>query len=644
MFSDSSLFRRVGAGLLALVVAALTCMFARKVWSDPVDLAHHYALVLRLTESGNRAFPFDPSLAEMNVYPRLAHQLAASVGRWLGSPLMGLQALGALSLVTVWAGLAWLLAGLPQRVALLAGGVLVALLALNRYVIGMPLHGDELIVNFFYPQMLGQALCVAVMLASVALERRGVHAWLRYGLLAAMMYLLAGVHPLPALLLLMLLGWMIVTDLLLHWRQAPPGLAVHSALSAGFLLGALGALLSHPGFATMREISKNNGGIALPYLESASAMLWYSAVIALLSAALLGYWLRHRHEAQLQALKWLAWYGLSVSGLCLAQGVALHFGMASEYALRKYVYALDTVALLELALLPALLLMRPLQPSRWRMAAQYCLLPVVVTVLACMAVGARPALYQTRQLVALEQTVQVLRARSGAPADGKFDYVLGAEPKSAVIEYMLSISQLHVARLDNPNAASLLFQHDLASWTSVGRIFTAANGPYDRVPACRVGAPLNGLVVVEGECVRRYVGVERRIEFTDANKLFPCSLTGFNYREMGGTWTITPSATLRCPRLLVNGRAPGHVDVIAVAFRGDIAGQRAQLAADGLAPQQAVFSGPAHQTVTLPLRADGGSEVVIELAMPDARTLEQLGLGPDQRALGLFVRAIEFRN
>lgn len=367
-------------------------------------------------------------------------------------------------------------------------------------------------------------------------------------------------------------------------------------------------------------------------------------MIALSSAALLGYWLHHRHEVQLQALKWLAWYGLSVSGLCLAQGVALHFGMASDYALRKYVYGLDTVALLQLALLPALLLLRPAQPSGWRMAAQYCLLPILLTALACAAVGLRPAQFQTRQLVALEQTVHALHARTGAAAQGKFDYVLGAEPTSAVLEYMMSISQLHVSRVENPNAASLLFQHDLASWTAVGRIITAEYGPYDRVPACRVGAPLNGLVVVEGECVRRYIGVERRIEFTDANKLFPCSLTGFNYREMGGTWTIAPSATLRCPRLLVNGRAPGHVDVIAVAFRGDIAGQRAQLAADGLAPQQALFSGPAHQTVTLPLRAGGGSEVVIELTMPDARTLEQLGPGPDQRALGLFVRAIEFRN
>lgn len=242
------MFRRIGAGLLALAVIALTCIFAQKVWGDPVDMAHHYALVLRLTESGNHAFPFDPSLAEMNVYPRLSHQLAATIGRWLGSPLMGMQTLGALSMVTIWAGLMWLLTGLPQRVALAASGMLVLLLALNRHVIGMPLYGDELIGNYFYPQLLGQALCVAVMVASASLARRGIHVWLRYGVLVVAMYLLAGVHPLPALLLLMLLGWMIVTDLLLHWREPRPGLAVHGALGAGFPAWRAGRAAEPPRF------------------------------------------------------------------------------------------------------------------------------------------------------------------------------------------------------------------------------------------------------------------------------------------------------------------------------------------------------------------------------------------------------------
>lgn len=635
-------FRRVGAGLLVAAALALTFIFAGFVWNDAVDMAHHYALVVRLTEFGSRAFPFDASLAEMNVYPRLSHRLAALAGRWWASPLMGMQTLAVLSLVTVWAGLMWLVASLPQRVAATAAVVLAALLALNRYVIGMPLHGDELIGNFFYPQLLGQALCVLVVLVSVYLEKKGVSAWLRYAWLVPAIYVLAGVHLLPAMLLLLLLGLMIAGDLLLQWRRRQPGLAVQSALGAGFVLGALGALLSHPGFAVMREISKNNGSITLPYLDSTPALLWYSVAVAALSALMLWFWTRRQQHV---ALKWLACYGLAVSGLCLAQGVALRFGFASEYAMRKYVYALDTAALIELALLPALLLpAAAAQPRRWQAALHCCVLPAVLTTLACVAVAGKPALYQARQLASLERTVHELRARVGAPPAGTFDYLIGAANNSAVVEYMMSIGQLRMSRMENPNAASLLFQHDLSSWTGVGRIFTGENSGYDRVPACRLGAPLNRLVALDGACLRRHIGVDRRIDFTDANKLFPCSLTGFSYREMGGTWTAARTASLRCPRVQVNGKPPGHVEVLAVAFRGDITSQRASLAADGLPAQQVVFAGPVHQAVALPLRADGGGEVEIQFTLPDAVTPLQLGLGPDTRALGLFVRAVEFKD
>lgn len=641
----SFVFRRVGAGLLVAAVVALTVVFAGFVWNDSVDMAHHYALVVRLTEFGGRAFPFDPSLAEMNVYPRLSHRLAALAGTWWASPLMGMQTLAVLSLVTVWAGLMWLVASLPRRMAALGAVTLAALLALNRYGIGMPLHGDELIGNFFYPQLLGQALCVLIVLVSFYLDKQGVSAWLRYVWLVPAIYLLAGVHLLPAMLLLLLLGWMIAIDLLRLWRHRQPGLAVKGALGAGFMLGALGALLSHPGFAVMREISKNNGNISLPYLDSTPALLWYSAAVAGLSAALLVYWMRNAGQRQHDALKWLACYGLAVSGLCLAQGVALRFGFASEYAMRKYVYALDTMALIELALLPGLLVpAAAAQPRRWQAALHHCALPAVLTTLACVAVAGKPALYQARQLAALERNVHELRARVGAPPTGTFDYLIGSAHHSAVVEYMMSIGQLHMSRVENPNAASLLFQHDLTSWTGVGRIITAEHGAYDSVRACRLGTPLNGLVALDGACVRRHIGVGRRIEFTDANKLFPCSLTGFSYRETGGTWTAAPTASLRCPRVPVNGKPPGHVEVLAVAFRGDVTRQRAVLAADGLRAQQAVFAGPVHQAVSLPLRADGGAEVEIQLTLPDAVTPLQLGLGPDTRALGLFVRAIEFKD
>jgi len=640
----------IRAALLILVVAALTAVFTRTIWSGSVDLAHHYALVARLAEHGNAPFPFDPSLAEMNFYPRLGHQMAASVGHWYASPLMGMQALAALSLALVWAGLAWLITSLPQRMVAITAAALAALLAANHYLLHMPLYGDELVGNFFFPQLLGQTLCIAVILVSLYLEKKNAAAWLRYALLVPAVYLLTGVHLLPALILLAMMGCMACSDLLLQWRRKRPGLAVAAALRAGLLLCALAALVSHPGFAAMRSISAQNGGLALAHLDSMAALATYSAVIGLMSVALLAYWARRQDEARFTALKYVGLYGVAVSILCLAQGAALAFGFGSEYAVRKYVFSLDTVVLIELALLPSLLLLRKAKAGAaaggWFAKLQYVLLPAALTLLACLTITAQPVVYKTRQLVALERTVAALRPRLEGGGAGKFSYVIGTDGATPIVEYMMSIGQLRMSRMDNTDATSLLYQDALSNWAMVGGIVTAENGSFDRVPDCRLGAPLAGLVALDGGCLLRHSSGAARIDFTEANHVFPCTLSGFSSREVGGTWISSSLATLRCPLVQVNGRAPGRVEISASAFQGEVASQHVVLTADGGVPLHGAFGGPGNQTqsLSLPLDAYAGRELVVQFALPDAVSPQQLGLSGDARKLSLFVHAIEFKD
>ncbi|WP_090190232.1 MULTISPECIES: hypothetical protein [unclassified Duganella] len=640
------MLRLLRAGLLLLVLAILTGIFVDGIRSESVDMAHHYALVVRLTEFQNGPFPADPSLGEMNTYPRLSHQMAALAGTWFGSPLMGMQVLAVLAQVGLWGGLMWLVATLPRRIAAVAAVVIIALLALNHYRWGLPLHGDELIKSFFYPQIVGQALAVAMVLASMYLERQGVAPWLRYAVLIPAVYVLAGVHLLPALILLMLMGWMVVTDSLVLWRARQPGLLAHGAAGAGLLLCALGALISHPGFATMRDISRNNGWIELAYFNAA-VMPWLCVLLAAAAVGMLAAWQRRRDDHAWLPLKFVALYSLAVCGLALLQCVSLKLGFASEYALRKYAYALNTVALLELAVLPGLLLFRRRQadPGRdWPARLQYCLLPALLTTVACLAVAWQPARFQTSALVAVEQSVLALKERLGPAGPHKDDYMMGVGDLPGVIEYMYSIAGLHASRMENSNAASLLFEHRIENWSTVARLITAENGRYDVVPACRVGAGHNGLVALDGACLRRYGASSPYIDFTDANKFLSCVLTGFSGQEQGGAWTYVREAQIRCPRLKVHGKAPRHLELKALAFRADLSRQRVTLSADGLPPQQAVYAGSQHQIVTLPLRDTGDDEVEIRLDMPDAVSPVALGLGPDSRVLGLFVRGVTFRD
>lgn len=633
------------AALLLIAVVAVTYSFVGFMWTESVDLAHHYALVVRLMEYGNAAFPLDLSLGEMNVYPRLSHQMAVVAGRWLASPLAGLQTLAVLSLVLLWAGLAWLINTLPPRMAAIASLVVAGLLAANRYWLPIPLHGDELIGNFFYPQLLGQMLCVALIGVNLTLEKRAAPLWLRYGLMVPATYLLVGIHLLPALALLTMMGLMIAAELLLMWRRRQPGLAVAGATGAGALLAALGAVVLHPGFAVMRSISKQNGYIPLRYLDSTPALMWYGAAVALASALLVWYWARRPRAASRLALKYLGLYGLAIGGLCLAQGLAWVFDFGSEYAMRKYVFALDTVALVELALLPALLLARQTAPrERWYAVLQACVLPAALTAAVCVQMLSAPPVRPLQQLVALERSVKILQERIGRPAHGKYDYVIGLDGGTPMVEYMLSIAELRLKRLDNPNAASLLFRRDIDNWAEVGRVVTAEHGGYDRYPACRVGAPVDGLVALDGACMLRSVSTSARIDMGDGNKMLLCSVQGLSGREANGSWTAEREATLRCPVPQVDGKAPRRVDVEVIAFRGDVAAMRAVVGVDGQPRQHVTVAGTGFQTLSLPLGETVSGEVVIRLEIPDALSPLQLGLGNDGRKLGLFVHALEFKD
>ena len=63
--------------LLALAAIFLIVKYMGSMWSDSVDLAHHYALVARIAEYWGLPAGVDPTLGEMNFYPHTSHAMAA---------------------------------------------------------------------------------------------------------------------------------------------------------------------------------------------------------------------------------------------------------------------------------------------------------------------------------------------------------------------------------------------------------------------------------------------------------------------------------------------------------------------------------------------------------------------------------------
>jgi hypothetical protein len=489
------------------------------------------------------------------------------------------------------------------------------------------------------------------MAACLSLDCGGKPAWLRNVLLVGAIWLATGIHLMPALELLCFMGALVGLDLLQHRYHRHPRPLQASAVGVLLLLAALGLLATHPAFLAMASISNNNGTMFTNHLASIKAMLNYSVVIALISVGIVWRWLAlERREASgaLLAAKYIGLYGLAVSGLCLVQAVAWKAGFGSEYAVKKYIAALNSVTLLELALLPMLFVRALRQPAAGGFGPgallQGCVLPAALTAFAFYcAVATATKTIDISEMAGLEQQL-VLRRDLLVPAQpGKSTYVAGMDRLPSHLAYMMSIGLFRAPR--SVNAANLLGGEALSEWGLVGSVLTTEGSYLDKDPACRRAAPAQGIAVLEGECVARRLSPPRTdLSFGARTGPSPCTMEGFGEREPNSTWTVSTAATLVCPVPLIDGKAPARIDIEAAAFLAKIPSQRAIVTVNGGAPLTFVYDAAhADRTIVLPLTGDVGSKVEIRLALPDARSPQELGLSGDARKLGLALRWLHFK-
>jgi hypothetical protein len=640
----------VRLGLLVLSVLVLLLMNMDTMWATSVDLAHHYALVVRLSELWSWPTVLDPSLGEMNVYPRLAHQAAAIAGRLAGSPLLGLQMVTLLSLLLLWASVAWIVQTLPRKAAIATSLMLAALLVLNLETLQMQLHGDELNGNFFFSQLAGQGFVMAVIAGCLALDASGKPGWLRSALLVGATWLATGIHLMPALELLCFMGVLVALDLFVHRRQRRAGLLGAGVMGTVLVLAALAMLATHAAFRAMSAISINNGSMYINHVGSLKALMNYSVLIAALSAAIIWRWLaldRREDNRALLAVKYIGAYGLAVSGLCVVQAVAWKLGFGSEYAIKKYAVALNSVTLLELALLPVLFRrgLRRSGADGFGVGAilQACVLPSALTALAFYCVvGPAVKTVDISELAGLEQQLILRRDLLVPIQPGKFTYVAGIEHLPNNLAYMMSIGLFHAPR--STNAGNLLAGEPITEWGVVGTILTSEGSYLDREPACRRAAPAQGIAVLDGDCLaRRLIATRAELSFGALAGPNLCAMTGFGEREPNSTWTVSTTATLVCPIPVVGGKRPTRIEIDAAAFLNKVVSQRAIVSVDGGRPQTFIYNAAQQGRISVPLAAAAGRDVKIRLLLPDARSPQELGLSGDARKLGLTLRSLEFK-
>ncbi len=376
-------------------------------------------------------------------------------------------------------------------------------------------------------------------------------------------------------------------------------------------------------------------------------------VVALASAIMLGAWRkldRRGWSVRFPAAKCIPLYALSVVILCFAQILALYLGHGSEYAVRKYVFGLHSVLLVELAVFPGLYVV-----CRANAAAsvdkpdivQALVLPIVLIAISFVSVIPAHKVISTSSLVSLERQVRLLRATQMASTPDKYDYVVNLAGMPAPIAYMLSIGTLKAPR--SANAYDVLSGRHFSEQERVGTIITTANrAPYD-VPSCRRLLLSSSLAILDGSCVLSRLATQANcghaFDFSNTGWIDPHLLEGFSVAEAHGRWTSAEKATFECslPPEMAHNLEVVRIDTVGFVVHGRP--QRVRIAINNTPMIDFVYRHDSEQkTFELPLRNIPLSDRIrVDFIVPDAISPSDLGLSSDPRRIGIGVRSIDFR-
>lgn len=635
--------------VLAIVGVALIYSFRDDIWSASVDLAHHYALVVRLTEFGSVPANGDPSLGEMQFYPSLGHQFAVVLGRIYGSPLVGMQLAVQSSMVVIWAALGWILWSFPRRVARGALAILTVLLLVGG-VLHVEMFDREVTGNYFYSQMIAQALALLVIGTCISLERRGVARYALYVFLIVSLLFIESIHLLPAVELLGLLGLIVVIDQYAsHDRWDIRSIALRLLL----LLLAVAAVTAHPAFRAMKQISENDGFLPLSYVPNQSVLIGLAVVVVLLSTMFIAFWLnfdKHNDGNAHLALKYVGVLGASIAILCLLQVLALRMGMGSEYACRKYVFGLCSVLIVELAILGAWPLARMGPLIKLETLPRFAFAFDVVAIGVVVFVSFVANLPHTRQfslskLVRLEHELNALNSASVPHVPGKINYVVGLRGQPPVIDYMFSIAIFKTPRNDI-NLDMLFGGRMMGVPVSTSSVITAKGSPIYDVESCQRPSSDPSLAVVDGGCLSKALPRQSKCEgwlyLVGGSTLDRALLKGFSQPEVQGTWTDGNDASFTCKMSESGNEHPSLVRIVATGFVPANRSQRVAVSINGSDKRWYQFDRAGRdQIIDLPI-AGHPHDIRIDFSLPDAVSPQDVGIAPDKRKLGIYVKRIMF--
>lgn len=629
--------RAAGATIWLTTCVALIAFFGDSIHSTSADLGHHAVLVSRLMETWSLP-DVDANLQYMASYPRGAHLLASIAGQFSGSSILGMNTVALLAVFCLWSAIGAALSGLESGNALKAAGCVGAALLLNTLV-GLEVFGSELIANYFFAHMVSQAL--AVMLCVLALRREGASSrtLVSYLALGAGAPLLTSVHLLPALELLGTLAILVFANFLARTSANPK-----RELATGLLIlaAAIGLTLANPAFRAMFMVSGHEGATALRHVTGLPALVAVAIVGTALSSTLMVVWWRGKSASRSYpaiVAKYFGALGLSVSGLCLIQ-LLLHsmFDVGSRYACFKYAIGMQSLILINLALLASRFWKTTNDPTRTS-GLSAAILPAALATCAILSLFLRSPAIPIHPWVSAETDARTYVGENRKAANGRQDIAVDIPGVPSTGSYLISRTSLRNA--DEWMLYEILQGHLPTRLHDIDRVFTGRGSDLWDVRACRRGSA-GALIVLDAACV------------ADAIAQLPCSGTilfsssgpldkvthGFSVAESNGRWSAGKRATLRCQ---VRSALPDVAYLNAIGFVTEKHAQRMLISVNGSAAQTVEFTpGAPSQIVAIPLPRPAPSELMFTFTFPDAISPKELGLSSDARTLAVKMYSLRF--
>ncbi len=634
----------IQVSLLVFVGIVLVIINMDSMWSKSEDLAHHYALAFRISEHWILPDIDDPTLGEMNVYPRTSHALAAIAGLLFNSTFLGIQLVSLMALAVLWGAVIVILNSFPLRVAYISSTALMGLLAANRIFLKFELHGAELAGNFFFSQLVADSMVVLAIAMAVLMETKKHSQHLIVLFLIVIIFVATGTHLLASLELLgVFFGVVLINNYNLLSKPRHQRLKMHLWYLAA-TIGAAASVFLNPAFTAMRKISEHNGSLPLRHISNTDELILLCVLVLALSVGLLILWNKNRDNSGYVAVKYLGLYGGSTALLCLLQIALLNFGYGSEYATKKYVFGLYTDLIISIAVLAGLFLKNTIFGKFFdglSTGESFRSIAVLLTFSGAFIFSIpKKQVLDTSDIVSLERQLIMLRDVAVPNPKDKSNVVFGLKNMPNSINYMFSIAIMKTPR---SIAGPVLFQlNHLKELKNYSTILTSVDSKPYYQSSCKLLPYTGSIALVDAACAEEVLikgnscgGV---FDFTSNGWIDPSILIGFSGAEMEGRWTEGSNAKFTCT---VKDKTPRKLKINLTPFLyGAHNIQRLSITIKSTLNDY-VFSktsGTQSIEIALPSYKDG-EKMTIDFHIPDAISPKQVGVSKDRRLLGVRIKS-----